>query len=105
MSSQPLAAVADQRFGIFHGVVTDVFDPEGSEVYVKPASDYVRPGVEVDFYTVVEAARRRGHVAFGYRLQAHAGDPVKSYGVVVNPRKSNTVTFSPADRIIVLAED
>ena len=86
-------------------VFTDVFDPEGSEIYVKPASDYVRPGVEVDFYTVVEAARRRGHVAFGYRLQAHAGDPEKSYGVVVNPRKSSTVTFSPADRIIVLAED
>ena len=86
-------------------VFTDVFDPKGSEIYVKPASDYVRPGQEVDFYTVVEAARRRRHVAFGYRLQAHAGDPEKSYGVVVNPQKSKTVTFATVDRIIVLAEE
>jgi phage baseplate assembly protein V len=28
MSPPPLAAVADQRFGIFHGVVVDVVDPK-----------------------------------------------------------------------------
>ncbi len=40
-------------------VFTDIFDPEGSEIYLKPVSDYVEIGKPVNFYTVTEAARRR----------------------------------------------
>lgn len=90
---------------MLNAVFTDLFDPEGCEIYLKPAADYVRPGEPVNFYTVVEAARRRGEVAFGYRLKAHASDASRAYGVAVNPRKSGTITFSDEDRIIVLAED
>ena len=54
---------------------------------------------------MIESARRRGQTAFGYRLQAHAGDAGKAYGVVVNPRKSDSVTFGPGDKVVVLAED
>jgi hypothetical protein len=59
----------------------------------------------VNFYTVTESARRRGETAIGYRLERHAGDAARAYGVRVNPPKSETVTFQPEDRIIVLAED
>jgi hypothetical protein len=59
----------------------------------------------MNFYTVVESARRRGEVAVGFRLQAEAYNPAKSYGVKVNPKKSVIVSFSKDDRIIVLAED
>ncbi len=86
-------------------VFDDLFDPEGCEIYLKPAEDYVEPGQPVTFDTVLEAGRRRGHTAFGYRLQAHASDADKAYGVVINPRKSEPVTFGPGDRVIVLAED
>jgi hypothetical protein len=41
-------------------VFADIFDPEGSEIYVKPAANYVASGEPVNFYTVVEAARRSG---------------------------------------------
>jgi voltage-gated potassium channel Kch len=85
-------------------VFTDLFDPEGSEVYLKPAADYVALGEPLNFYTVVEAARRRGEVAMGYRVQAHANDATKAYGVVLNPDKSVPITFVDQDRIIVLAE-
>jgi hypothetical protein len=54
---------------------------------------------------VVEAARRRGEVAFGYKLKAHSGDAARAYGVVVNPDKSKEVVFSEWDRIVVLAEN
>ncbi len=87
-----------------NAVFTDVFDPEGSEIYLKPAGDYVDLGVEVNFYTVVEAARRRGEVAIGYRQMAYAKDAEKSYGVAVNPKKSDRVAFSEVDQVIVLAE-
>lgn len=86
-------------------VFTDIFDPEGSEIYLKPVSDYVDPGQPVSFATVVEAARRRGETALGYRLMSEVGDTEKAYGVHTNPKKSSTVTFSPDDKVIVIAED
>jgi voltage-gated potassium channel Kch len=86
-------------------VFADLFDPDGSEIYLKPAEAYIAPGTPVTFYTVVEAARRRGEVAIGYRHVAAATDPGKGYGVVVNPEKGNRITFSAGDKVIVLAEN
>ena len=48
-------------------VSEELIDPEGSELYLKPANEYVKPGVALDFYTIVAAARRRG------RLQGEGG--------------------------------
>jgi hypothetical protein len=86
-------------------VFADIFDPEGAEIYLKPVSDYVATGQSVNFYTVVEAARRRGETALGYRITSEASDAGKSYGVHTNPKKSELVTFAPEDKIIVIAED
>ncbi|TLM69026.1 MAG: potassium transporter TrkA, partial [Actinobacteria bacterium] len=85
-------------------VFDDIFDAEGSEIYLKPAVDYVAVGEAVDFYAVVESARRRGETAIGYRVMADARDASKSYGVCVNPPKASKVTFGGEDRVIVLAE-
>lgn len=87
-----------------NAVFRDLFREEGSEIYLKPASDYVAPGVPVNFYTVVESARRRNEVAIGYRQLAAVKDATRGYGVVVNPSKSQTVTFTDEDKVIVLAE-
>jgi ion channel POLLUX/CASTOR len=81
-----------------------LFDPEGSELYLKPAGEYVEPGAPLNFYTVVEAARRRGEVAVGYRTKAEAGDQHKAYGVHLNPDKSRRISFSEDDRVILLSE-
>ena len=86
-------------------VFADMFDPEGSEIYVKPASDYVVLGRPVNLYTVLESARRRGHVAIGYVLGAQVSSEGGRTGVNVNPPKSDVVTFTAADRIVVIAED
>jgi len=86
-------------------VFTDIFETEGVEIYLKPISDYVETGIAVNFYTVVEAARRRGETAIGYRIDSESKDSSKSYGVYTNPRKSTNVTFTPDDKIIVFAED
>lgn len=82
-----------------------LFDSEGSEIYLKPVTDYVKTGVEVNFYTLLASARRKGQVVLGYRIVADQFDSSKSYGIVVNPVKSNKITFSPDDKLIVLAED
>jgi len=86
-------------------VFTDIFDPEGAEIYLKPASDYVSLGEPVNFYTVVEAARRRGETTLGYRLVSEAKDAGKAYGVHTNPKKSAQVVFTAADIVIVIAEE
>jgi hypothetical protein len=86
-------------------VYNDLFQEEGSEIYLKPASDFVQIGVPVNFYTVVESASRQGHSAFGYRIVAEAFNPAEVYGVKINPNKSEMITFAEEDKIIVMAED
>ncbi len=103
LTSLMLSQVSENKE--LNAVFADVFDPEGSEIYLKPAGNYVELGVEVSFYTVVEAARRRGEVAIGYRQMAHAKDAARSYGVAVNPKKSTRLAFTGADQVIVLAEE
>ena len=86
-------------------VFTDIFDPEGSEIYLKLMGNYVMTGKPINFYTVVEAARRRGEIALGYRLISEATNAEKSYGVHTNPKKWEKVSFAPEDKIIVIAEN
>ncbi len=87
-----------------NAVLQDLFDADGSEIYIKPSKDYVFSGRPVNFYTVVEAARLKGEVAIGYILTSKQGDADASYGISVNPKKSETVTFSDEDCIIVIAD-
>ena len=87
----------------YAAVFEELIDPKGSELYLKPAEEYVKPGVPLSFYTIVEAARRRGEVAVGYRVKAEAGDSRKSYGVRLNPAKSQRIEFAEGDKVIVLA--
>ncbi|MEU9232498.1 CASTOR/POLLUX-related putative ion channel [Streptomyces subrutilus] len=84
-------------------VFEELFDAEGSEFHLKPAADYVRAGREVPFATLVEAARRRGECAVGYRLRAGAGTG-PGHGLRINPDKRERVRLTGEDWLIVLAE-
>jgi voltage-gated potassium channel Kch len=97
-----LSQVAERKE--LNAVFAEIFDPEGAEIYIKPAGSYVCLDQPVNFYTVVEAARQRSEVAIGYRLRAQAADADRAYGVVVNPDKSKPVTFGVGDKIIVIAQ-
>lgn len=91
-------AMLDAVFG-------DLLDADGAELYLRPAEQYVRAGVEASFATIVEAAARRRETAVGYRVAAHAHDAERQYGVIVNPAKSASFAPAPGDRVVVLAED
>ena len=77
-------------------VFQELFDPEGSEIYLKPAELYVKCGMPVDFHTIASSAARREETAIGYRTVN---------GVTINPVKSALVTLQPEDRVVVLARD
>jgi hypothetical protein len=86
-------------------VFEDLLRSEGSEIYLKPAGNYVKIYEEMDFYTILESAKRKGEIAIGYKIASLSGDSSKAYGVTINPDKSKMLKFEENDRIIVLAED
>ena len=86
-------------------VFDDLFDAEGSEIYIKPVTDYVQTGREINFYTICEAAALKNEIAIGYRVSEFSHKPEKAYGVVVNPKKSEIVSFKEKDKLIVISED
>ncbi|MEI7743210.1 MAG: potassium transporter TrkA, partial [Chloroflexota bacterium] len=86
-------------------VFDDLFNPEGAEIYLRPASDYVRPDRVVSFATLIESARRRGETPLGYRVAVAADDASRNFGVVLNPDRSAEFRLDAADRVIVLASE
>ncbi len=86
-------------------VFEDLLDAGGSEIYLKAVEGYLKPGAEMNFATVLEAAARRGETAIGYCVAAEARDPSKSFGVHLNPHKDERRAFRAGDRLIVLAVD
>ena len=86
-------------------VFDDLFDPEGAEVYLHCAAEYVEPGTPTTYATVVEAARRRGETAIGYRDSHLSNDAGSRFGVVLNPPKTQELVLTEADRVIVIADE
>lgn len=97
-----MAQVAEQKS--LNSVLTELFSPEGSEVYLKPARHYVTLDRPVNFYTVAEAAQRRGESAIGYRRRADANNMAQAYGVVLNPPKDQPIQFQGQDSIILVSQ-
>ncbi len=86
-------------------VYDTLFNSEGSEIYLKPVSRYVKANQAVDFYTVLASAAELNETAIGYRISAKSDDIDAGFGVNLNPDKSVGIHFSKKDFIIVLSED
>ncbi len=103
MISLMLSQLSENRH--LQKVFDTLFDAEGSEIYLKDATDYIQTGMDINFYTVLESAVQKNEIALGYRLHKDFHNPAKDYGVIVNPDKSKKINFSDQDKIIILAED
>lgn len=86
-------------------VFDELLRSEGSEIYLKPASRYVKCGESVNFYTILANASEMGDTAFGYRLNKYHNDVSYNFGVKLNPNKEELIEFNDDDYIIVLSED
>ena len=96
-----LAQASENRY--IAAIFADLLDEEGSEVYVRPVTDYVAIDRPVNFYTIIEAARRRGEVAFGHRVALDRGGDRRKAGVIVNPPRHVLRTYAETDAVVVLA--
>lgn len=82
-----------------------LFEADGSEIYLKPALNYVLPDTKTNFYTILESAARKNEVAIGYRIVGDERDASKHYGVKINPKKDEEFILTANDKVIVLSED
>ncbi|MEW2510953.1 NAD-binding lipoprotein [Streptomyces sp. NPDC046870] len=83
-------------------VFDELFSAGGTQVHLRPAADYVLPGQEASFATVVAAARGRGECAIGYRSHADTGR-APGYGLRVNPPKAERRCWTTGDEVVVIA--
>jgi hypothetical protein len=99
LSNKMLCQIAENRH--LNDVFFELLGEEGSEIYLKPAKQYVKLEEPVDFYAVIESAALKGEMAIGYRLKRIH----EIGGVVINPNKQDLIVFSAGDTVVVLAED
>ncbi|MFD9004595.1 NAD-binding lipoprotein [Streptomyces sp. NPDC059582] len=82
-------------------VFEEIFVARGGALALRPAADYVLPGSETSFATVVAAALERGQCAIGYR--AHGPDTARrGDGFRLCPRKAERRVWSAEDEVLVL---
>lgn len=86
-------------------VFEDILDEEGSEIYMKPITDYITTDKAVDAYTLTAAGVIKGHTVIGYRIMADQHNAANAYGIKLNPEKPEKIKFSLEDKLIVLADD
>ncbi|BAQ60780.1 probable secreted protein [Geminocystis sp. NIES-3708] len=85
-------------------IFEELLSPEGSEIYLKPITNYVIIDQPLSFYTVVASANKQNESVIGYRIKAYANNKAKNYGIVLNPPKSNIIGFNDQDQIIVISQ-
>ncbi len=82
-------------------VFADLFEVSGSEVCIRPVSDYVAPEPGLPYAAYVEAAHRAGHLAIGYKSTS-AGIHDRTDGIRISPAKSGLPDLQPDDQLIVV---
>jgi len=87
-------------------IYDDLFSEEGSEVYVKPVSRFLKQIPEsITFGELCAAAIKRNETCFGVRLKNEETDITKHFGIYVNPPKSKVFSLTEDDWLITLSED
>ena len=87
-------------------VYDDIFEEDGSEIYLKPAHLYFNElPVEVSFADMMAIAQKRDEVCIGVKIKALETNREENNGITLIPEKNTTFTLEPEDSLVVLAED
>lgn len=86
-------------------VIEDLFQSEGSEIYLKPIGFYSPPGYPITFEQLILLAAKRGELALGYQ-QGKQGPGHKPEPLILNPKnRTLPLEFNQTARLVVLAEE
>ena len=88
-------------------VYDNLFQEDGSEIYVKPAWLYFDSlPATCRFGDLMRITQKRDEeICLGYKLKALEGDADANYGVKLIPLKDSEITLTEEDCLVVVAED
>ncbi len=87
-------------------VYDDIFQEDGSEIYLKPASLYFdHLPAEVSFADVMGLAQKREEICLGVKIKALENNKEDNNGITLIPEKNTRFALQPGDSLVVLAED
>lgn len=87
-------------------VYDDLFQEDGSEIYLKPAPLYFSEfPVEVTYADMIHVCQQREEVCLGVKLKAIEDDMSQNLGVKLIPEKNKVYRLTAQDTLVVLAED
>ncbi|RBP53595.1 CASTOR/POLLUX-related putative ion channel [Arenicella xantha] len=102
--SMIMAQISESRH--IKDVYDDIFQEDGSEIYLKPLSLYFDSfPVELSFADLIAAAQNREEVCFGVKIKALESDQAANSGVELIPLKDKVFTLVAEDCLVVVAED
>ncbi len=105
--SQIMAQVSEEPLAL--DVYDDLFQADGSELYIKPASYYFdfseNKSITIKYGECVKAAQLRDEVILGVQLYADQKKKGAMFGINLIPNKSDEFTLHKEDGLIALAED
>lgn len=87
-------------------VYDDLFEEDGSEIYLKPALLYFSEFPFTATYAdMIHVAQQREEVCLGVKLKANEQNMEENFGVKLIPEKTESFTLNADDSLVVLAED
>ena len=105
--SQIMAQVSEEPMAL--DVYDDLFQAEGSELYIKPASFYFdfseNDSITIPYGECVQAAQLRNEVILGLQIHSEQRNRENMFGIVLIPDKKDEFTLTKEDGLIALAED
>ena len=105
--SQIMAQVSEEPLAL--DGYDDLFQADGSELYIKPASFYFsfegKESITIPYGECVQAALLRNEVIIGLQINSDQKDQNKMFGINLIPAKNKEFTLRKEDGLIALAED
>ena len=105
--SQIMAQVSEEPLAL--DVYDDLFQAEGSELYIKPASYYFEfngeESITIPYGECVQAAQLRNEIILGVQLSSENKNKDKMFGITLIPDKNDKFMLTKNDGLIALAED
>ncbi len=87
-------------------VYDDIFQEDGSEIYLKPAKLYFKSfPIDVSFADMMAIAQKREEICIGVKIKALESDNEQNNGVQLIPDKNTRFAMQADDNLVVLAED
>ena len=105
--SQIMAQVSEEPLAL--DVYDDLFHADGSEIYIKPASNYFdfsnKETINIKYGECMEAAQLREEIILGLQFHAEQKNKEDMFGIKLIPDKSEIFTLSAKDGFVALAQD